>query len=272
MIQAGVPGKPPKKAASPAESKSPPARPQSFAGSLLPSTLRTALGNLRRHKMRSMLTALGVIIGVAAVVAMTEIGQGTKAVIEKTIASLGAYGLIIHPWAVNNAGVNQGAGTFQSLKPTDVDEIARQCPSIVVAVPMVGAWGAQAVYGRLNWAPQQITGTAPSYLAISDREDLEEGNCFSDRQRPHRQRGLPDRRHGQARAVRRRIADRQDNPHPQCPLSRHRALAAAGREHGGPGPGRLYYRPLDDDQVPRQQLGAGSTKPAAAAVARRSIP
>ena len=74
----------------PAESKLPPARRQSFAGALLPSTLRTALGNLRRHKLRSMLTALGVIVGVGAVVAMTEIGQGSKAMIEKTIANVGA--------------------------------------------------------------------------------------------------------------------------------------------------------------------------------------
>ena len=61
-----------------------------LAAALLPPTLRTALGNLRRNKMRSALTALGVIIGVGAVIAMTEIGQGSKAAIEKTIASMGA--------------------------------------------------------------------------------------------------------------------------------------------------------------------------------------
>ena len=94
------------------ETESPPARSQSFAaGALLPPTLRTALGNLRRNKLRSALTALGVIIGVGAVIAMTEIGQGSKAAIEKSIASMGAYKLIIFPAAANTGGVSQGAGT-----------------------------------------------------------------------------------------------------------------------------------------------------------------
>ena len=129
--------------------------------------------------MRSVLTALGVIIGVGAVIAMTEIGQGSKAAIEKTIASMGAYKLIIFPWAANNGGVNQGVGTVQSLKPADVDEIAKQCPAVAVVVPMVWA-KAQAVYGKRNWVPQQLTGTAPGYLATRDWEDLEEGNNFTD--------------------------------------------------------------------------------------------
>ncbi len=163
----------------PTETSPPPGCQRSFAaGSLLPPTLRTALGNLRRNKMRSALTALGVIIGVAAVIAMTEIGQGSKAAIEKSIASIGAYKLIIFPWAANNNGVNQGLGTAQSLKPADVDEIARQCPAVAVVVPMVWA-RAQVVYGKRNWIPQQMTGTAPDYLATRDWEDLEEGNNFS---------------------------------------------------------------------------------------------
>ena len=147
--------------------------------SLLPPTLRTALGNLRRNKLRSALTALGVIIGVAAVIAMTEIGQGSKAAVEKMIASMGAYKLIIFPWAANNGGVSQGLGTAQSLKPADVDEIARQCPAVALVVPMVWA-KAQVVYGNRNWVPQQMTGTGPDYLATRDWEDLEEGNNFTD--------------------------------------------------------------------------------------------
>jgi len=163
-----------------AEAESAQVRPKfSTAGSLLPPTLRTALGNLRRNKMRSALTALGVIIGVGAVIAMTEIGQGSKAAIEKTIANMGAYKLIIFPSAANNAGVSQGAGTVQSLKPGDVDAIARQCPAVAGVVPMVWA-KAQAVYGKRNWVPQQLTGTGPDYLLTRDWEDLDEGNCFTD--------------------------------------------------------------------------------------------
>ena len=65
--------------------------------SLLPTTWRTAFGALRRNKMRSALTALGVIIGVAAVIAMTGIGQGSKTAIQKTIASMGANNVIVFP-------------------------------------------------------------------------------------------------------------------------------------------------------------------------------
>ena len=147
--------------------------------SLLPPTLRTAVGNLRRNKLRSALTALGVIIGVAAVIAMTEIGEGSKAAIEKAIASMGAHKLTIFPGAANIGGVNQGFGTFQTLKPSDADEIARQCPAVTVVAPMVWAQ-AQLVYGKRNWVPQQLTGTTPDYLATRDWQDLEEGNCFTD--------------------------------------------------------------------------------------------
>lgn len=163
-----------------AEAESPPLRPQRFTvGSLLPPTLRTALRNLRRNKLRSALTALGVIIGVAAVIAMTEIGQGSKAAIEKTIASMGAYKLIVFPWAVSTGGVNQGLGSFQSLKPGDVDAIAEQCPGVSVVVPMIWA-KAQVVYGNRNWCPQQMLGTGSDYLATRDWEDLDEGNNFTD--------------------------------------------------------------------------------------------
>jgi len=163
-----------------AETEPRPTRARSFApSSLLPPTLRTSLGNIRRNKMRSTLTAIGLIIGVGAVIAMTEVGQGSKAAIEQSIASMGAYKLIIFPWAANNGGVNQGTGTVQTLKPGDVDEIARQCPAVAVVVPMVWA-KAQAVYGNRNWVPQQLTGTASGYLATRDWEDLEAGSFFTD--------------------------------------------------------------------------------------------
>ncbi len=146
---------------------------------LLPPTFRTALGNLQRNKMRSVLTALGVIIGVGAVIAMTEIGEGSKSAIDKTIASMGAYKIPVFPSAAKTAGVSQGAGTVQTLRPADVDEILRQCPAVSEVVPMVWAH-AQVLYGRKNWVPQSVTGTGPRYLAIRDWEDLQEGNCFTE--------------------------------------------------------------------------------------------
>ena len=147
--------------------------------SLVPPTLRTAMSNLRRHKMRSTLTALGVIIGVAAVIAMTEIGQGSKAAIEKTIASMGAYKIPIFPSAMSSGGVSQGAGTTQTLKPGDVDEIARQCPAVTVVAPLVWTQ-AQIAYGKRNWSPQRMTGTSPDYLWTRDWQDMGEGECFTD--------------------------------------------------------------------------------------------
>ena len=164
---------------SPAKPEPHPARPPVTLGAMVPPTLRTALSNLRRHKMRSTLTALGVIIGVGAVIAMTEIGQGSKASIEKTIASMGARKIPIFPSAMSNGGVSQGAGTFQTLRPGDVDEIARQCPAVTVVAPLVWTQ-AQIAYGNRNWSPQRMTGTTPSYLWTRDWQDLAEGECFTD--------------------------------------------------------------------------------------------
>ncbi len=148
-------------------------------GHFLPPIVHTAFGNLRRNKTRSALTALGVIIGVGAVIAMTEIGEGSRSAIDKTIASMGAYKIPIFPSAAKNAGVSQGAGTVQTLRPSNVDEILRQCPAVSEVVPMVWA-RAQVVYGRKNWVPQSLTGTGPRYLAIRDWEDIEEGDNFTE--------------------------------------------------------------------------------------------
>jgi macrolide transport system ATP-binding/permease protein len=161
------------------QDQSPRRSPRGSLGQLVPPILRTAFGNLRRNKTRSALTALGVIIGVAAVIAMTEVGQGSKSAIDKTIASMGAYKIPVFPSAARNAGVSQGAGTVQTLRPSDVDEILRQCPAVSEVVPMVWAH-AQVVYGRNNWVPQSLTGTGPRYLAIRDWEDLAEGDNFSE--------------------------------------------------------------------------------------------
>jgi ABC-type lipoprotein export system ATPase subunit/ABC-type antimicrobial peptide transport system permease subunit len=146
---------------------------------LLPPTLRTAMGALKRDKMRSALTALGVIIGVGAVIAMTEIGQGSKTAIQATIGSMGANNIIIHPAAVATGGVSQGAGSVQSLTPIDTEEILNQCPAVSDVAPIVRA-RVQVVYSGRNWVPNTIIGTTPSYLAVRDWESLSEGDVFTD--------------------------------------------------------------------------------------------
>jgi ABC-type lipoprotein export system ATPase subunit/ABC-type antimicrobial peptide transport system permease subunit len=151
----------------------------SWMGSLLPITWRTAMTALWRHKMRSALSALGVIIAVAAVIAMSEIGQGAKASLEKTIASMGANMIMIFAGAITRAGVNLGTGTALTLTMQDAEQILRQCPAVLEVAPIVRA-RAQIVYGNRNWVPEQIFGTTPSFLVVRDWEHLEEGEMFTE--------------------------------------------------------------------------------------------
>jgi ABC-type antimicrobial peptide transport system permease subunit len=130
--------------------------------------------------MRSALSALGVIIAVGAVIAMMEIGQGTKAALAKTIASMGANQLWIFSGAAASGGVSFGSGSVVTLTPQDCDEIARQCPAVADVAPIVRA-RAQIVYGNHNWVPNQISGTTPSFLVVRDWEDFTEGQMFADR-------------------------------------------------------------------------------------------
>ena len=130
--------------------------------------------------MRSALTALGVIIGVGAVIAMTEIGEGSKAAVQKTIASMGANNLLVLPGAAMSGGVSYGAGSRPTLTPEDGEQLVRQCPAISDFAPMVQTT-AQLVYGRTNWKTQSVVGTTPNYLNVRDWTEMEEGDVFSDR-------------------------------------------------------------------------------------------
>src|SRR5262249_10431605 len=91
----------------------------------MPATLRTALIALRRNIMRSGLTALGIIIGIAAVIAMMEIGSGSRRAVQQTIASMGANNILILPGAATSAGVTFGSGSVQTLTPDDAEEILK---------------------------------------------------------------------------------------------------------------------------------------------------
>jgi macrolide transport system ATP-binding/permease protein len=168
-------------AAEPAQTiPSAPKRRHNRAPIVLPATWRTAFGALWRNKLRSTLSALGIIIAVAAVIAMTEIGQGSKAMLQKNIASMGANTIMVMSGAAASGGVSFGSGSVMTLTPQDCDEIARQCPAIAAAAPSISA-RSQIVYGSHNWVPDQITGTTPSFLTIREWEDMAEGEMFSDR-------------------------------------------------------------------------------------------
>jgi ABC-type antimicrobial peptide transport system permease subunit len=142
-------------------------------------TLRTALRALRRNKMRSALTTLGIIIGVAAVIAMMEIGNGSSKAIEKTIASMGADNLLIMPGTAASGGVTFGAGSVMTLTPEDGEAILRECPAVRAVAPVVRT-RTQVVYGNRNWVPFSIYGTTPAYLDVRNWSNLAEGEPFTD--------------------------------------------------------------------------------------------
>jgi len=144
------------------------------------STARTAFRALRRNPMRAMLTTLGIVIGVGAVIAMMEIGAGSSTALKKTIASMGANVLVIRPGTASSGGVSFGAGSTTTLTPEDSQAILRECPAISNATPMVRA-RVQVVYGNRNWVPNAIYGTTPAYLDVQDWSILAEGEPFSDR-------------------------------------------------------------------------------------------
>ena len=144
------------------------------------ATARTAFRALRRNPMRAMLTTLGIVIGVGAVIAMMEIGAGSSTALKKTIASMGANVLVIRPGTASSGGVSFGAGSTTTLTPEDSQAILRECPSIGNATPMVRA-RTQVVYGNRNWVPNAIYGATPAYLDVQDWSVLAEGEPFSDR-------------------------------------------------------------------------------------------
>src|SRR5256885_4802907 len=87
--------------------------------------------------MRSALTCLGIIIGVAAVIAMMEIGHGASTAIQRSIASMGANTLLVLPGTAASGGVSWGSGSVMTLTPEDCEAILRECPSVRYAAPIV---------------------------------------------------------------------------------------------------------------------------------------
>ena len=140
--------------------------------------LRMALHALRRNVMRSLLTCLGIIIGIAAVIAMMEIGRGSSHSIEQTIASLGANVIQMDPNDTMVGGVSSGGGGRVTLTPADADAIRVECSAVKWVAPSVDC-RAQIIYGSHNWNPDRILGTSPEFLTIR-KWDLSDGDVFTD--------------------------------------------------------------------------------------------
>jgi macrolide transport system ATP-binding/permease protein len=141
--------------------------------------VRTALHGLSRNVMRAALTTLGIVIGVAAVIAMMEIGNGSSNAIQATIASMGANNLLILPGTASSGGVSFGAGSVMTLTPQDAEAILNESPAVRGSVPVVRA-RTQVIYGNRNWVPSFIYGTTPAWLDVREW-GLAEGDMFTDR-------------------------------------------------------------------------------------------
>ena len=141
-------------------------------------SLRAAFRALRTNLMRSALTTLGIVIGVAAVIAMTEIGQGTSTAVKRTIESMGANNLIVFPGTLTSSGVSYGGGSIVTLTPQDADAILSQCP-MAANVTLCSNARTQITFGNRNWVPWNIIGTTPSYLEVRNWT-IAEGEAFSD--------------------------------------------------------------------------------------------
>jgi putative ABC transport system permease protein len=132
------------------------------------ATFKLALTALSRNKMRSILTMLGIIIGVGAVIAMVGIGQGASASIQSQISQLGNNMLYVSAGSTNSGGMRGGSGTGTTLTVEDIEAIEREVPSVSAASPYVRAAG-QLVYGNLNWsASGGIGGTSEKFPEIRD--------------------------------------------------------------------------------------------------------
>lgn len=128
-----------------------------------------AAGAIAAHPMRSALTSLGVVIGVAAVVMMTSIGLGAQQRVTSAIGGLGSNLLIVSPGASRGPGggfVSQGAGSGMSLNEGDAEAIAAQVESVAAVAPAVRG-GAQLVADGANWSTR-VEGVTPDYLVARD--------------------------------------------------------------------------------------------------------
>ena len=128
------------------------------------STFKIAFRALRRNKLRSVLTALGIIIGVGAVIAMVSIGNGAKAQVEQQIASLGENVILIFSGSVTSSGIRTGWGSAGTLKIEDAEAIRREVPG-VIAVSEEVISTRQVSAGNQNWFTR-VYGESPEYFDI----------------------------------------------------------------------------------------------------------
>lgn len=143
----------------------------------LTNLFKIALRALANNKMRGFLTMLGIIIGVASVITMLAIGQGSKRSIQAEISEMGSNMIMIHPGGDIRGGVRQEASSMETLKLEDYQNIVDETRYVAAVSPSVNTSG-QVIYGANN-APTTIYGISPDYMEIR-RYQVEDGEMFSD--------------------------------------------------------------------------------------------
>lgn len=129
------------------------------------STFKIALRSLKVNKMRSILTSLGIIIGVSAVIIMLSVGEGAKGKITKDISSMGSNLLMVMSGSSTSGGVRMGGGTQPTLKMKDAESILKNCHSVLDVAPVVSGVE-QVVFANQNWSTS-VYGITPSYMSVN---------------------------------------------------------------------------------------------------------
>lgn len=143
----------------------------------LESTFKIALRSLKVNKMRSILTSLGIIIGVSAVIIMLAVGEGAKVKISKQIESMGSNILMVMSGSSTSGGVRVGGGSQPTLKISDAEAILKDCPSVLEVAPIVNETK-QIVFSNQNWSTA-IYGITPSYMRIKNWT-IDEGRSITE--------------------------------------------------------------------------------------------
>ncbi|MDB5349909.1 MAG: ABC-type antimicrobial peptide transport system, ATPase component [Planctomycetota bacterium] len=138
-----------------------------------------AVRSLRRNALRSALTTLGIIIGVASLIAIAEVGKGSWVAIRQILTKMGVDNVLVQAGAASRNGVSLGSGSVKTLTPEDAEAIQRECPSVDSLAPIVNGRG-QVVRGNRNWVPSSFLGTTPGFLRVRDWEEMAEGEAFTD--------------------------------------------------------------------------------------------
>ena len=135
--------------------------------------------SLMRHRVRTALAMLGIVIGIAAVICMVALGQGASSMIQNSINSMGRNLVMVWPGAASSSGFSWGGGTAVTLTPEDGDAVLREVKSVVGLTPVVRTRG-QLVHDAQNWVPNQIYGVSTSFINVRDWP-VDQGEMFTDR-------------------------------------------------------------------------------------------